>query len=112
MPTEPIPATSPAPQLMELLECSRQRCGHILWKQEMADIPHPAYANATQQVCPKCGCESFYTLTAQGRARTTKDSRENKPREINPADIAPTPRMGLKRKRRLLAAKVRAMAAS
>lgn len=99
----PTPAKTP----VHLIQCSRQRCGHVLLESEQEQIPHPDFKNATVSVCPKCGCDSFYTLTAQGRCRTTKD--RDLPREINAEDINPSPRMGLKMKRRLLDAKRRAL---
>ncbi len=92
---------------IHLLQCSKQRCGHVLLKTEQDKIPSRLWANATVSVCPKCGNESFYTLTAQGRCRTTKD--RDLPLEINAEDIAPSPRMGLKMRRRLFAAKNRAL---
>lgn len=93
--------------VIHLMQCSKQRCGHVLLETEEAKVPHPDYKNATISVCPKCGCNSFYTLNAQGRCRTTKD--RDLPREINAEDINPSPRMGLKMRRRLLAAKRRAL---
>lgn len=101
--------TTPPPTgtKIELLQCSKQRCGHVHLETERAGVPSKIWEGATTSVCPKCGCTSFYTLTAQGRCRTTKD--RDLPREINAEDIDPSPRMGLKMKRRILAAKRRAL---
>ena len=98
---------SPTGTKIELLQCSKQRCGHVLLKTEQAQVRDTERSYVTRHLCPKCGGDSFYTLTAQGRCRTTKD--RDLPREINAEDIDPSPRMGLKMKRRLLAAKRRAL---
>jgi len=95
---------------IELLQCSKHRCGHVYLKDERGSVPSKDWEGATTSVCPKCGGDSFYTLTAQGRCRTTKD--RDLPREINAEDIDPSPRMGLKMKRRILAAKRRALGMS
>jgi len=98
---------SPTGTKIELLQCSKQRCGHVHLIDERGGRPSTSFEGATTSICPKCGCDGFYTLTAQGRCRTTKD--RDLPREINAEDIDPSPRMGLKMKRRLLAAKRRAL---
>lgn len=89
-----------------LLQCSRQRCGHVLTEDEYVWTPDPAWPSSKIALCPKCAGESFYTLNARGQARKSSDTG---PREINPADIEPSPKMGLKMKRRILAAKRRAL---
>jgi hypothetical protein len=93
--------------MVHLLQCAKQRCGHVLLDHERGNMPSRWWAGSTVYVCPKCGNESFYTLNAQGRCRTTKD--RDLPREINAHDIEPSPRMGLKIRRRILAAKRRAL---
>lgn len=67
-------------------------------------MPRHDEFNSKVATCPKCAGEEFYTLNAQGQARRMGD---DSPREIDPRDIQPSPRMGLKMKRRLLAAKRR-----
>lgn len=103
--TAPAPATSTP--LITLIECAKQRCGHILLESEQEWTEGVGPLKRRTAICPKCGHDSFYTLTAQGSARTTKD--RDTPREIDPRQIEPTPRMGLTRRRRLLAAKRRAL---
>ena len=92
---------------IHLMQCAKQRCGHVLLEteQELMQCPERAYVKI--HVCPKCGGDSFYTLNALGRCRTTKD--RDTPREINAEDINPSPRMGIKMRRRLFAAKNRAL---
>ena len=90
-----------------LLECSRARCGHVLLESEQSSRPSALWASTTVSTCPRCGNESFYTLHASGRHRTMKDIKL--PLEINAEDIDPSPRMGIKRRRRLFAAKHRAL---
>lgn len=99
--------TPPTGTVITLLQCCKQRCGHVLLESEQEQVPHPDFKNATVSVCPKCGGNSFYTLNEQGRCRTTKD--RDLPREILAEDISPSPRMGLKMRRRLFAAKNRAL---
>lgn len=103
--TSPEAPTTGTPVTM--LECSRVKCGHILLKTEQSSRPSALWAGSTVHTCPKCGNESFYTLHANGRHRTTKD--RDIPLEIMAEDINPSPRMGLKRRRRLFAAKHRAL---
>lgn len=92
---------------IHLMQCAKQRCGHVLLETEQELIPCPERSNVRFHVCPKCGGDAFYTLNEQGRCRTTKD--RDKPREILAEDISPSPRMGLKMRRRLFAAKNRAL---
>ncbi len=93
-----------------LLQCGKRVCGHVLTKDEQEWIPHPDFREGSKlAVCPQCGHEEFYTLNAQGQKRRMSDPH---PWEIDPADVEPSPKMGLKMKRRILAAKRRAMASS
>jgi len=100
-PTNPASGT-----IITLLQCSKQRCGHVLLESEQEKVPHPDFTNAKLHVCPKCHGDSFYTLNAQGQARRMSDTW---PRGIIAEDINPSPRMGLKMRRRLFAAKNRAL---
>ena len=93
---------------IRLLECARVRCGHICLKSEQSSRPSALWAGSTVDICPKCGNETFYILHANGRCHTMKD--RDLPLDINPADIEPSPKIGLKRRRRILAAKTRALA--
>lgn len=102
--------TPAAPQtgtVITLLQCSKQRCGHVLLESEREWIPVSWDERTKSAVCPKCYGDTFYTLNAQGQCRTGKD--RDKPREILAEDINPSPRMGLKMRRRLFAAKNRAL---
>ena len=89
------------------MQCTKQRCGHVLLETEHELVQCPKRPWVKRHVCPKCGGDSFYTLNAQGRCRTTKE--RDLPCEINAEDIEPAPRMGLKMRRRLFAAKNRAL---
>lgn len=100
-PTKPASGT-----IITLLQCSKQRCGHVLLESEQEKVPHPDFEHAKIYVCPKCCGDSFYTLNAQGQARRQSDTG---PREILAEDISPSARMGLKMRRRLFAAKNRAL---
>jgi len=53
-------------------------------------------------ICPKCGNDSFYTLNRHGQ----KINKMNEP--LDPTTIEPSPRMGLKMRRRIFAARRRA----
>lgn len=94
------------PRLVRLVKCGRQSCGHIMTEGERADEPHPKFANCMKQVCPKCGCNSFWALNKHGQ--TINGFGDDV--ELNPEDIEPTKRQGLKTKRRLLACKRRCLA--
>ncbi len=99
----------PERRLVTLLQCGKSRCGHVLTEAEYdwkPDLERDSFLGKTAY-CPKCGGDSFYTLNAQGQARRMSDPG---PREIDPETIEPSPRMGLKMRRRLLAAKRRAIA--
>jgi hypothetical protein len=93
--------------MVHLMQCARQRCGHVMLEDERTSVPDKLWDGFTVKVCPKCDNESFYTLNTQGCCRTTKD--RDLPREINAHDIEPSPRMGMKMKVRILSAKRRAI---
>jgi hypothetical protein len=103
-----MPETIHIPRLVTLVQCSKASCGHVLIEDEFEWIcdPSASWGGSKQAVCPKCENESFYTLNALGQIRKARDES---PREINPENISPSPRMGLKMKRRMLAAKRRAL---
>lgn len=94
---------------IHLMQCSKQRCGHVLLDTERVWVPKDKWIDVggTVAICPKCGGDSFYTLNEKGQTRKGGDTST---REIDHDSIAPSPRMGLKMKRRLLAAKRRAEA--
>lgn len=98
--------TQPPKELVELVQCSRTKCGYVLTTDEYVWGDNPSWTCGQTAACPKCGGDSFYYLNAKGQARKMSD---NSPREIDPETIEPPPRMGLKMKRRILAAKRRAL---
>lgn len=112
MSTKPIPSTPSIKSISEkpfnviLLECGKSRCQHILLNTEYVGKPDKSWPGSTLQTCPKCGGDSFYTLDPVGRARRMSD---NAPREIDPESIQPSEKMGLKKRRRIFAAKARAL---
>ena len=89
-----------------LLECCKARCGHILLSSEYVEKPDRRWKGSMICTCPKCGGESFYTLNSAGQARRMSD---NSTREITPDSIEPSEKMGLKKRRRIFAAKSRAL---
>lgn len=97
---------TPTGTIVRLMQCAKQRCGHVLLDDEREWIPVSRDGRTKSAVCPKCHGNAFYTLNAQGQARTR---RGEGPQEIIAEDIQPSSRMGLKMKRRLYAAKNRAL---
>lgn len=95
--------------LVRLTQCSKASCGHVMTESEHVWVPDPRWKGSRTGTCPKCGNNSFYSLNALGQKRSISDTG---PREIAPEDIEPSPRMGLKMKRRILAAKRRAIEAN
>ena len=108
-PSNPSDPTKNTGTKVELIECSLQRCAHIHLFKERDKKPGQLFKNSFVLVCPKCGCNSYYTLNAKGQARRESDTS---PREINAEDIEPSEKMGLKKRRRILAAKRRALEAA
>jgi hypothetical protein len=98
--------TEPPKELVELVQCSKSKCGYVLTTSEYVWGDNPGWTCGQTATCPKCGRGSFYYLNAQGQARKMSDKIS---REIDPETIEPSPRMGLKMKRRILAAKRRAL---
>ncbi len=99
------------PRLVSLLQCGKQRCGHVLLEEERAWTAPKGSLNRRVAICPKCGHDSFYTLNEKGQQITTRD-REQYRHGLDPTMIEPSPRMGLKMKRRILAVKRRALEAN
>jgi hypothetical protein len=96
---------------VELLQCGKSTCGHVLVEDEQVWVPSRlCWAGSTTGTCPKCGNDSFYHLDANGRKMTSTQIFEGRG-HIDPNTIQPSPRMGLKMKRRILAAKRRALEA-
>lgn len=103
------PATAEQkPPTVILLQCAKSRCGHVLTEDEYVWKSDRSFGLADSKTahCPRCDGVAFYTLNALGQIRK---SRDESPREIDPTTIEPSPRMGLKMKRRILAAKRRAI---
>lgn len=98
---------SPPQPLVELMQCGKTSCGHVLIESEQVWVPNPEWKHSKTATCPKCGNDCFFSLNAQGQKRKMSDTC---PRKIPPSDIQPSPRMGLKMRRRILAAKSRAIA--
>ena len=96
-------------RLVRLLQCGRKSCGHVLTESERDWVKSKDFEGARTAVCPECGNDDFYTLNAAGQAMTTRDMRDGADREIDPATIEPSPRMGPKMKARILDAKRRAL---
>lgn len=97
---------SEKPFTIILLECGKSRCQHILLSAEYVEKPDKRWQGSRICTCPKCGGDSFYTLDPAGRARRMSD---NAPREIDPETIQPSEKMGPKKRRRIFAAKARAL---
>lgn len=96
-------------RLVRLLQCGRKSCGHVLTEGEREWVKSKDFEGARTAVCPECGNDDFYTLNAAGQAMTARDMRDGADREIDPATIEPSPRMGPKMKARILDAKRRAL---
>jgi hypothetical protein len=53
---------TPVGKFDEPIECSKVRkCGWKGMQSDLVGVPHKKWENATQLVCPKCGCDSYYT---------------------------------------------------
>ncbi len=102
-------ATLLQPRLVRLLQCGRKSCGHVLTEAEREWVKSKDFEGARTAVCPECGNDDFYTLNAAGQSMTMRQMRESGEREIDPATIEPSPRMGPKMKARILDAKRRAL---
>ena len=90
-------------RFVRLLKCGKQTCSHVLTEGEQENTPDPERSYVSIHTCPKCGNDDFWMLDKNGLT-------VNKSEEINVNDIDPSPRLGLKMKRRILAAKKRASA--
>jgi hypothetical protein len=52
---------TPVGKFDEPIECSKVRkCGWKGMQSDLVGVPHKKWKNATQLVCPKCGCDSYY----------------------------------------------------
>ena len=92
-----------------VLQCGRKSCGHVLTESERDWVKSKYFKGAKTAVCPECGNDDFYALNSAGQAMTARDMRDGAAREIDPATIEPSPRMGPKMKARILDAKRRAL---
>jgi hypothetical protein len=45
------------------IRCSKRSCKWKGYETEMKKVPHPTISIATQNVCPSCGCDSYYIMT-------------------------------------------------
>lgn len=97
--------------LVRLIECGRRSCGYILTEDEREWSEDPEWEGRKTAICPKCGEDGFYTLNESGQRITMRD-RDKYRDGIDPATIEPSPRMGLTRRRRIFAAKLRAIEAN
>lgn len=105
----PTAPTESAERRVSLIQCAKNRCGYVLTEDEQVWVPTRDIPNSRTGTCPKCGNDSFYHLNAIGQKRR---SSEPLPWEVKISDITPSPRMGLKMKRRILGAKRRAIEAN
>lgn len=101
-------ATLSQPRLVRLIRCGRKSCGHVLTEEERGWRQDPKWAAFRTAICPECGGDSFFTLNAAGQAMTARGMRDG-PRDIDPAAIEPSPRLGPQMKARVLDAKRRAL---
>lgn len=99
------------PRLVRLIQCGRRSCGYVLTEDEREWSQDPEWEFRKTAICPKCGEDSFYTLNERGQKITFKE-RDKYRDGLDPTTIEPSPRMGLKMRRRILAAKRRAIEAN
>ena len=98
-------------RLVRILQCGRQSCSHVLTEDERDWKSDPRWESSRTAICPECGCDSFYTLNEKGQQITTRD-REKYREGIDPSTLEPSPRMGPKNRRMILAAKARILEAN
>lgn len=87
---------------IQLLKCTRQKCSHVFTSEEFKKVPWPGQSCGKLMVCPQCENDSTYTLGSDGIAADPET-------RINAHDIEPSNRLGLKMRRRVFAAKRRAI---
>jgi len=46
-----------------LIRCTRSKCSFRGYETDLVGRPHKSIASVTQNVCPACGCDSYYTMT-------------------------------------------------
>lgn len=93
--------------LVQILQCTRRACGHVMLEQERVWVPSEIGKQAT---CPMCSGVEFSHLKANGQAMTMRDiNSEARRNGIEPTTIEASPRMGKKMKAAMLAVKERAM---
>jgi len=97
--------------LVRLLQCGRQSCGYVLTEDEREWLQDPEWSARRTAHCPKCGEDGFYTLNEKGQKITARD-REKYRDGLDPTLIEPSPRMGPKNRRMILAAKERILEAN
>ena len=47
------------------IKCGSRKCNWTGTEHGLASVPHKKFKNATQSVCPKCGCASYYFIEAK-----------------------------------------------
>ncbi len=45
------------------IRCGKMKCKWRGYETDLSEIPHPKWQNATQLVCPTCGCDSYMHMT-------------------------------------------------
>jgi hypothetical protein len=95
-------------RLVVLLKCGRKSCSHVLIEEEREWLEDPLWTARKTATCPKCSNDGFFTLNEKGQEITMKD-RDKYRGGIDVNLIEPSPRMGLKMKRRIFRAKRHAL---
>lgn len=88
---------------IQLLKCARNGCSHVFTDDEYKEVPFSGTLSGADLVCPRCENDSTYTLDHNGILT-------NPGATIDAHDIEPSRRLGLKMRRRVLAARRRAVA--
>lgn len=87
---------------VQLLKCAKQVCSHVFTDEEYKKIPWKGVSGGEHMVCPKCENDSTFTLWHDGTICRPGY-------RINAHDIEPSPRLGIRMRKRILAAKQRAV---
>jgi len=60
------------------IKCSRRACKWRGYETGLVPVPHKTISGVTSQVCPTCGCDSYYTMTdreMKAAGLTTKEAK-------------------------------------
>lgn len=87
---------------VQLLKCARRVCSHVFTDNEYSKIPWEGVLGCERMVCPECENDSTFTLWHDGTICRPCYL-------INAHDIEPSPRLGPQMRRKVLAAKRRAI---